>query len=476
MFARTMAATTLVVAALNSHAHAQPNPEVKNGRVTLSVFLKPTDYLKPVSRAYLLPQYSESIPGNRVQMFLRCFMEQDNFFGKTETDKREKWNETPLNKLPLAEVANYGGRLIERDMYDAARMTQADWQLWTFLRRDGYNTLLPDAQKMRALASVMKVRVRGEIATGDHSAAIHTVKTMLGLGRTFESHPTLIGYLIGVAISTIALDAIEELIQQPGTPNLYWALMDLPTPLVSIRLGTEGERLMLVADIEPLMTASDATNAEVMKHIDRIHNLLQIEHREKSNNAFVKSDPTDDYKSALTKKIAQPTEVNAARERVIKLGCDAMLVKKWSAAHVILIDDILHCELYRDEMAKFMNLPYWQAKAGLEKSVAEINEKTKEWPSLGLVPAMLNVKRAHVRLDQRVAYLQVLEAIRLHAFQNGGTLPATLAEIKLPLPVDPVTGKAFEYKVDRGVATLHGENPNPQIEQTNRYYEIILSK
>jgi hypothetical protein len=475
MSAKTLVATTLLVAALGSHAQAQPDLEPKNGRVTIAVFLKPNDYLKPISRAYLLPQYSESIPGNRVQMFLRCFMERDNVFGKTESDKREIWNKTPLNKLPLAEVANYGGRLLDYDAYDAARMTQADWQLWTFLRRDGFNTLLPDVQKMRALASVMKVRVRGEIAAGDHLAAIRTLKCMLGLGRTFESHPTLIGELVGVAISYIAIEAVEELIQQPGTPNLYWALMDLPAPFISLRLPTEGERMMLTSEIEPLMTASEATNAEIIKQIDRINELLVVRGRE-NNNLFDKSQAPGPYKSVLLKKINNSNEVSAARDRVVKFGCDALLVKKWSAPHVVLVDDILHCAIYRDEMAKYMNLPYWQVKDGLEKAVADINEKTREWPSLALVSPMFKVKLAQARLDQRIAYLQILEAIRLHAFQNGESLPATLAEIKLPLPVDPITGKAFEYSVVKGVATLHGENPQPGAEVMNRYYEILLSK
>lgn len=475
MSAKTLVATILLVAALSSHVYAQPDPEPKNGRVTITVFLKPNDYLKPISRAYLLPQYSESIPGNRVQMFLRCFMEQDNFFGKAETDKREIWNKTPLNKLPLAEVANYGGRLLEQDIFDAARMTHADWQLWTFLRRDGYYTLLPDAQKMRALASALKVRVRGEIASGDHLGAIRTLKSMLALGRSFESHPTLIGELIGVAISMVAIEAIEELVQQPGTPNLYWALMDLPAPFISLRLPTEGERLMLTSDIEPLKTATEAANAEIVKHIDRINNLLLLEKREK-NNAFDKSEAPDDYKSMLLNKIRNSDEVSAARDRVVKLGCDPMLVKKWSAPHVVLVDDILHCELYRDEMAKYMNLPYWQVKDGLKKAVADIHVKTKQWPSLALVPAMLKVKLAQSRLDQRIAYLQILEAIRLHAFQNGGSLPAALAEIKLPLPADPISGKAFEYSIVKGVATLHGENPEPGADVINRYYEIVLSK
>jgi hypothetical protein len=33
---------------------------------------------------------------------------------------------------------------------------------------------------------------------------------------------------VGLAIVNIALQSVEEFIQQPGAPNLFWALTDLP--------------------------------------------------------------------------------------------------------------------------------------------------------------------------------------------------------------------------------------------------------
>jgi hypothetical protein len=69
-----------------------------------------------------------------------------------------------------------------------------------------------------------------------------------------------------------------------------------------------------------------------------------------------------------------------------------------------------------------------------------------------------------------------MEALRLYAYRNNGTLPAALTEIKLPLPVDPFTGKTFEYTLKNGVATLHGENPLPGNDRLNRYYEIQIKR
>src|SRR5258707_890347 len=87
--------------------------------VTLTLRLTPNDYPKPASRAYLLPEFSESIQGNRVQMFLRCFMEQDSFFGRAESERRQKWNEMPLKDLPLKEgpVEDGPGQLVHVKNY-----------------------------------------------------------------------------------------------------------------------------------------------------------------------------------------------------------------------------------------------------------------------------------------------------------------------------------------------------------------------
>ena len=44
-------------------------------------------------------------------------------------------------------------------------------------------------------------------------------------------------------------DTLEEMIQQPGCPNLYWALTDLPSPLVDLRKGLQGNRALVAADL-----------------------------------------------------------------------------------------------------------------------------------------------------------------------------------------------------------------------------------
>lgn len=231
---------------------------------------------------------------------------------------------------------------------------------------------------------------------------------------------------------------------------------------------------MISHDFEGLKTASRAVaDSVISKQIDDLEMILTIEGKPEGNS---KAEKPVGYKARMQARAANANEVKTAREQIVQMGLNVDLVKTWSPLHVVLIDDVMHYEHYRDELGKLMNLPYWQAKPGMEEALALINQNLKKWPTLALVPAVEKVKRAQTRTDQRLAYLQIMEGIRLHALKNGGSLPATLAEIKLPLPLDPATGKPFEYSVDKGVATLHGENLYPGTAALNRYYEIRLNK
>lgn len=464
---------------------AQTDGKTKDEKLIIAVTLVPNDYPRPALQLHLIPDATESIPGNRVQMFLRCFMEQNTFiFGESERKKREKWSQTSIADLPLKEttqqgdqkqevdLTKYGGRLIHQDMYDAARMNHIDWQLWYIMRRDGYKTLLPDLQGMRVLAEVIRTRARFEIAARNFDGAIHTLKTLLGLTKTMEPHPTLIGHLVGAATGKLACDALDEMIQQPGCPNLYWVLTDLPVPFLSLRPALEGERLFVGSDFESLRTANNFVNDKtILEKVGTYKELFKQHHLEGVGP------PADDPETILQSMADDKERVKAARSRLRAAGLGAR-VELWHPLHVVLIDEIVRFEDLRDDTCKWMNLPYWEAKPGLDEADLRLGTEIGKEDSLLLrfLPAIGRVKNAQARLDQRIAYLRIMEAIRLHAFKHGGALPKSLDAIKLPLPVDPFTGKAFEYSVKDGVATLHGYNEYPGNASTNRYYEIRVGK
>ena len=73
--------------------------------------------------------------------------------------------------------------------------------------------------------------------------------------------------------------------------------------------------------------------------------------------------------------------------------------------------------------------------------------------------------------------LRHVEALRLYAADHDNRLPATLAEIAVPLPADPFTGKPFGYKADDGTAHLRGQPPREEKSPTfNARYDVVFSK
>jgi hypothetical protein len=73
---------------------------------------------------------------------------------------------------------------------------------------------------------------------------------------------------------------------------------------------------------------------------------------------------------------------------------------------------------------------------------------------LVLLPAVQSASLATVRNDRHLDALQCIEAIRLHAATHQG-FPGRLEEItEAPVPIDPMTGQPFGYRVDGDHATL----------------------
>jgi hypothetical protein len=240
LFMLTVAAGTTLLAL----SQAAPTPEATETVVRLKV--TPRAVPRPALKYQLLPEVAELNPGNAVQGYLKCFMEQNHFFFNKEVDEaREKYQTMPLEALPLKELRGYGGvALRQADL--AARLETVDWQVLPQLKREGIRLLLPEVQQMRRLAAALKVRFRVEVAEGRFDEAVRTAKTMFALGRSLSEHPTIISGLVGLAISALTLGPLEEMVGQPGAPNLFWALTTLPNPLIDLRKGAQGERVLFL--------------------------------------------------------------------------------------------------------------------------------------------------------------------------------------------------------------------------------------
>jgi hypothetical protein len=452
----------LVLAAPCRAQQAGAKPEL-----LIRLCVAPAKTPEPALKYLLLPDLREMNPGNPIQGYMKCFLEQYRFvYDEQEFDRRKMLLAMPLDELLLPEPPGFGRFILAR-VDAAARLDNPDWQILLKLRAEGFETLLPDVQAMRSLARALGTRFHAEVAGGRIDEAIRTAKTMFAMSRHMGEHPTLIGELVGIAIAAIAINPLEEMLEQPNCPNLYWALTNLPEPFITCKTALDGERLTLWGFIRDLDTTAPMGSAAIKKFIDRLDRLI----------ASGPPDPTSSevrrYLSARTK---DEKKLAAAHSRLVRSGLPEALVKTFPADQVILVDESRELQARFDETARLMVFPPWQFEAITEKAGA-----AKREPALfadALMPAQSAVQRAQGRITQRFALLRHVEAVRMYAADHAGVLPAKLSDLSVPLPDDPFTGKPFRYELVGATAHLRGTPPKsaPDDRFLRVHYEITLKQ
>jgi hypothetical protein len=149
-------------------------------------------------------------------------------------------------------------------------------------------------------------------------------------------------------------------------------------------------------------------------------------------------------------------------------------VAGFPADQVILLDERREHEVRRDDQLKLMKLPFWQIDGAMHK----VNRLRAPCLLDFALPALMKVRQAQGRLEQRVALLRHVEALRLYAAAHDGRLPAKLADVGVPLPDDPFTGKPFVYKLEGKTAHVRGTPPSggEKIPGFNIHYVVTIRK
>jgi hypothetical protein len=404
---------------------------------------------KPALKYQLLPEVRELNAGNPAQNYLKCFAEQRNFFfGKEAVADRARYLTMPLAELPAKDLFQYGGSALRQADW-AARLEAVDWQILQHLQVEGVDSSLPELGLLQLLGPALQVRFRAEAAGHHFDDGVRTAKTLFALARHLGEHPRLVGNRLGLSFAHMGLAILEEMEQEPGCPNLYWALTDLPCPLVELRKGMQGEATLAAADLRALRDDAPMTEEQLAKFVSRMSGQMGYA-RQQAGEA------PRGLRTALAARLQDRDQARAAGARLVQAGCPENRVRKLPPAQVVLLDEKRDYEVRRDERMKLLTLAPWQidALAGSQES-----ERGEHGLFADLLPHVISERRAQGRLEQRIALLRHVEALRLYAADHEGRLPATLDQIAVPLPVDPFTGKAFVYTVESATAHLSGSLP-----------------
>jgi hypothetical protein len=425
----------------------------------------------------LLPDPLDLTPGNAAPLWFRAaHTAHDN--PRKLADREYDWGsseKTPLKDLPKDEVkellAAYAPALKLADQ--AARRDHCDWETPPLTFQNFQEVvLLEEIQQCRKLANLLSIRCRLELSEGRFDDALYTLQTGLAMARHIGEGDNLIWNLVGTAVAAVMLGRVEELVQQPGAPILYWALTDLPSPLLNPRRAMRTELQTVYRSFPPLrelrQNEKKLSPEQVNKLIADLFTAL----------SQVSGGDLPDWQKRLGAAALALAVHPEAKKYLTAHGRTAEEVEAMPVPEAVLLYYLDEYDRAVDDVLKWTDVPPWQAKAGLDQVLKEVQPPgaVNANPILVLIlPAVVKVYQAHVRTERQVAALRCAEALRLYATGHDGKPPEKLDGVGLPLPPDPYTGEGFGkyYKVGAdGTAVLDVPPPPGMPALLGRRFEL----
>jgi hypothetical protein len=328
---------------------------------------------------------------------------------------------------------------------------------------------MPTLSNWRFAAKIVALRTRVAVYDGRLEDALRSLQTNLAMAQDVADGPTLIQELVGIAIARLAAQGIEDFISKPDSPNLYWALSSLPDPLISASKGLQGESYVVLATWPEL---KEGANARLSG--DQWDALLR-----KMVKSLSELGAGEGFRQeSLTMGVIQAYP--KAKEYFRSQGMSAQQVEAMPVGKAVLLYSLRDYEWLRDENFKWWNVPFWQAWPHMRKAEAMIDEAKaagRGVPFITLVPALSKARTQFVRLDKQLATLRVIEAIRIYAAAHDGQLPATLADIQeVPIPINPITGEEFPYRLEGSSAVLEAPSLEGLPESYDTRYILTIRK
>jgi hypothetical protein len=473
----------LAVAALASPARlrGQDAATAKSRQIVLRPAAAPV----PALKYFLLPERRTLVPGNAAIFYHRAIellldihrrqpdSKKSEDILHTDAKLLEEWLNGPLSSLPRERVQ----RLVDasRDSLHevelGARRQTCDWEFGQ--REEAVYLMIGEIQQMRSLNRLVLLRARLAVAEGRIDDAVHWIQTGFAMARHSSEGPLLIQSLVGAAISLQICVALEDLIQAPGAPNLYWALAHRPRPLVDFSTSLESERLLLEHEIPSLrqldgLPLSAQQGREFAAELEtKLFKLAEI------TGVSVPSG-LQGFKQRLGLAALVLQVYSEAKRALIAQGRPADLIEAMPSVQVATLYTLQQYAVLRDDLFKWTSLPYYQSRKGMDDAMSGLRARTDRSMLLNLfamaLPGIQASGFALARSERRFDAIQCIEAIRLNAALHG-KLPARLEDIvEAPVPLDGAIGKPFEYRAEGDRAIISA--PSPPGELNHPAYKI----
>lgn len=457
---------------------------------------------QPALKYRLLPNRLSREPGNAAPSYYRALHQLNHH---AEDDLKES-NECSRFELMLRPHASKQERAeavgVDRVRTSVAKFADVfsllqtavtrehcDWEI-DFRGMDGIETTripLQDFYEFRKLARLIQQKARVAIVDKDYAEAFRMIQMGFQLGRDVAKCPLIVSGLIGIAISIEMQVLVMEVIAQPDSPNLYWALATIPRPLIDLSPSLE-EELNLALKFPILRDAEHSHMADEWKQM--LNQSLQYLHEIQGKSAAIEpSSGTNESKPAAAESVETfvSREVGRARNELRMLGYVPEQIAAMSDIQAIAVHDAALVRHKRDNALKIMYVPYPQVAGLLNwandrnqiaangQDLSQLKESIKLFETLH--PSVRQALVASIRLDRLLVRSQVVEAIRMHAAATDGTFPTSLSEVKIvPIPIDPITGKEIPYHLEDETAFFEFPTPVERIPSLAEITKVTLRK
>ena len=441
---------------------------------------------RPALRYRLVPDEFEQVEGNAAIFYLKAmgFLEQNwrrEQLAQFEKDAFERvreerkatgdmdpflppysWDEMEPSALPLEEVNKYLSFVAFQPRYlrEAARrkVMDLDRQLQNEDNPLGY--LLPDIQEMRTLIRFQNLRCKVAIAENRIDDAIKVLGQLYTMARHLGQDESIVANLVGKYCAEKGWECALQLIQHAQAPNLYWAFASLPRPLISTRRSAAFEPQMIYFQF-PMLREVDETPKPAgywQDFLDRLAAKLSQSSNELELPRALRDPAT--ARAALVGMVAAYYP-DARRYLIEQCKLPREKVEAYPTAQVVLLAAVRYYDEMRDEVFKWSFLPFHQGPKGTDQqwtpdSILDRSDETGWFakPARKMLRFNAVFSTLPIEVDQTIAVLQAVEAIRMYGAGHQGQLPTKLSDLPVPAPCDPATGKPFVYVCSGDSATI----------------------
>ncbi len=405
-------------------------------------------------RLKVLPH--ETTPGNAAMNYASAFADY-SFFKNDRANFQEfkedysEWSggEVSLSDIPLEKLTVACSRFdefIDNHISVATRCRQCDWGIAIEDLR-GKQVLQMDFPAIRSANSIswtLVLKTRAAIKQGEFERATELLRMHYTLAQNVSRLNNSIAVLTSVQCISRANDTLLEFIAQPDAPNMYWAIAQLPHPIISGVAAMETQLVML-ENLVPEFSEIDAAQWP-----DQQWERIALEVFETfADTENLTSTPNAAREQTTAKALylkASLAGLTAAKKRLLVARMDATKVESMSVAQIMLLDAKREYEQAKSEFQTMIYMPIPASILLQQRREAAYSPETRQ-DNLGanifytFGPMNLNQKVAEVQ--QELDLIHTIEAMRLHAADTG-SLPLSLDEIKsVSIPLDPLTGKPF---------------------------------